>query len=137
MTNSRELITEERDLRRRESSRVPKEWVQDFAERHGVPPGVKPEVHDLPNDPRVVGDWRVPSLYCEYLWRWEIKTDPTGGARQVWFVDGPRAGTSSMIPVDRCLWQVPHCPGGIDGPLERYTYAIERHRNGMWIGRSA
>lgn len=135
MTAQRELITEDHNFRHRATRRVPREWIQAVAERKGVPPWIEPEIHEPPNDVGMPGEDLLPRLWREYHWHWQTQTDPTGGARQVWFIDGPRAGDSTMVPVDRDVWQVPHCPGGFDGPLERYTYAIEQHKNGMWIGR--
>lgn len=135
MTAKRELITEDHELRHRTHRRVPPENVQAWAERQGVPPALKPTIEGIPVGPAVAGPYRVPPVYFEYQWHWQALTDPTGVFRQVWLIDGPHIGTSTMVPVDRDLWAIPYAPDAFDGPLERYTYAIERYRNGMWVGR--
>lgn len=128
-----QLITNDQDLRRRTNRGIPSEWVQSWAEKQGVPPGLKPEVHSIPSD--APGTEAPPEVTLEYHWHWQISADPTGATRQIWFADGPLRGTDNMIPAESLLWTIADYPLGPDGPYQRYTYQIEQREDGLWIGR--
>jgi len=106
-----------------------REFVQDYAEHHGVPTGLQPTE-------------RIDGIL---EWNWVEHEDLSGHTTPVWLVDGPFAGRYRLIGSDLvekgALIQFANLsPELIDeGPsLDEFpTYRLERRDDGMWIGRRA
>ena len=109
------------------------EQAQQHAERQGhVPPAVRPvdvEQSNFPND---------------YVWQWLTGKDSTGQLKEIWFVDGPLAGTRPRMieagtpkgarviftTFDRTDDIIP----GDQSPAF-YTYEVDQRDDGLWFGR--